>query len=164
MVAETYQIPFEAYAEAMHAFSNTKRRFEYYGQRNGVRYYHDYGHHPSEIRATLDAASRMPHNRLYCVFQCNSYTRAKTLFCENVTCFCDADAVLVPDIYPGREKDTGLVHARDMVEGINRAGGNAVYLGTFEAIRDWLDSHGAAGDLVVTVGSGDVYRQTRTLL
>lgn len=164
VVAETYQIPFEAYAEAMHAFSNTKRRFEYYGQRNGVRYYHDYGHHPSEIRATLDAASRVPHNRLYCVFQCNSYTRAKTLFCENVTCFCDADAVLVPDIYPGREKDTGLVHARDMVEGINRAGGNAVYLGTFEAIRDWLDSHGAAGDLVVTVGSGDVYRQTRTLL
>ena len=164
VVAETFGIPFAAYAEAMHAFSNTKRRFEYYGERNGVRYFHDYGHHPNEIRATLDAASRVPHEHLYCVFQCNSYTRAKTLFCENVTCFADADAVLVPDIYPGREKDTGLVHARDMVAGINASGGNAVYLGTFENIRAWLDEHGVPGDLVVAVGSGDVYRQTKKLL
>lgn len=88
----------------------------------------------------------------------------KTLFCENVTCFADADAVLVPDIYPGREKDTGLVHARDMVAGINASGGNAVYLGTFENIRAWLDEHGVPGDLVVAVGSGDVYRQTKKLL
>ena len=164
VVADELGVPFSAFAEAMAGFTNTKRRFEYYGERNGIRYFHDYGHHPGEIRATLDAATRVPHRKLYCVFQCNSYTRAKTLFCENVTCFRDADAVLVPDIYPGREKDTGMVHALDMVEGINKSTGNAVYLGTFESIRNWLDEHGEAGDLVVTVGSGDVYRQTKTLL
>jgi len=164
VVAEELGVGFADYAEAMAGFTNTKRRFEYYGERNGIRYFHDYGHHPGEIRATLDAATRVPHRKLYCVFQCNSYTRAKTLFCENVTCFRDADAVLVPDIYPGREKDTGLVHALDMVAGINKVSGNAVYLGTFGAIRSWLDEHGEAGDLVVTVGSGDVYRQTRDLL
>ena len=75
-----------------------------------------------------------------------------------------ADAVLVPDIYPGREKDTGAVHARDMVAAINAAGTTALYLPTFEDIRSWLDEHGEAGDVVVTVGSGDVYRQTRKLL
>ena len=77
---------------------------------------------------------------------------------------CRADQVLVPDIYPGREKDTGMVHAKDMVAGINAASSNAVYLGTFENIRTWLDENAAPGDLVVTVGSGDVYRQTNKLL
>ena len=163
-ISELLGIPFEAYQQAMHAFQNTKRRFEFYGERNGIKIYHDYGHHPNEIAATLDAASRCPHKRIFCVFQCNSYTRAKTLFTEHVTCFQNADVVLVPDIYPGREKDTGMVHARDMVAGIRAAGSNAVYLPTFEEIRQYLDEHSQPGDLVVTVGSGDVYRQTRKLL
>lgn len=163
-VCRTLGIPFAVYAEALSRFSNTKRRFEYYGERDGIKVYHDYGHHPNEIRATLEAASRVPHNRLFCVFQCNSFTRAKTLFTKNVTCFADADAVLVPDIYPGREQDTGEVHARDMVTGINAFSHNALYLGTFENIRAWLGENGQPGDLVVTVGSGDVYRQTRKLL
>ena len=163
-VADRFQIPFTVQAEALHAFQNTRRRFEYYGERNGVKVFHDYGHHPSEIRATLDAAKRVPHKSLYCVFQCNSYTRARTLFCSNVTCFTDADCVLVPDIYPGREKDTGIVHARDMVAAINEESKNAVYIPTFEEIRLYLDEHAGAGDLVVTVGSGDVYRQTKKLL
>ena len=163
-VADRFAIPFSVLAEALHAFQNTRRRFEYYGERNGVKVFHDYGHHPSEIRATLDAAKRVPHKSLYCVFQCNSYTRARTLFCNNVTCFTDADCVLVPDIYPGREKDTGIVHARDMVSAINETSGNAVYIPTFEEIRLYLDEHAGEGDLVVTVGSGDVYRQTKKLL
>ena len=106
----------------------------------------------------------MPHKALYCVFQCNSYTRARTLFCEDVTCFGRADKVLVPDIYPGREVDTGIVHARDMVRGINASTHNALYLPTFEEIRAWLDDNAAPGDLVITVGSGNVYAQTRKLL
>ena len=163
-IAMLLDVPFPTIAEALGQFQNTRRRFEYYGERNGVKVYHDYGHHPNEIRATLAAAKRVPHGRLFCVFQCNSYTRAKTLFCRNVTCFADADSVLVPDIYPGREKDTGLVHARDMVAGINAFSHNAVYLPTFLDIRAYLDAHAKPGDLVVTVGSGDVYRQTRTLL
>ncbi len=164
VVAEELGVSFEDYAKAMDAFRNTKRRFEFYGERNGVRYYHDYGHHPNEIAATLEAAKRIPHNRLICVFQCNSYTRAKTLFCQKNSCFYDADAVLVPDIYPGREVDTGEVHARDMVKSIKDSGTRAYYLATFEEIREWLDKNGQEGDLVVTVGSGDVYRQTKKLL
>ena len=163
-VADRLWVPFSVSAKALNQFRNTKRRFEYYGERNGVKVFHDYGHHPNEIRATLDAAKRVPHNRLICVFQCNSYTRARTLFCEHVVCFRDADMVLVPDIYPGREKDTGIVHARDMVAAINRESDNAVYLPTFEEIRLYLDEHAEEGDLVVTVGSGDVYKQTRKLL
>lgn len=151
-------------ASALSSFRNTRRRFEFYGERNGVKVYHDYGHHPSEIEATMKAAQNVKHNKLFCVFQCNSYTRAKTLFLNDVTCFNLADATLVPDIYPGREKDDGSVHAKDMVNAINASGGNAVYLGTFENIREYLDANASSGDIVVTIGSGDVYQQTYKLL
>ena len=96
-------------------------------ERNGVRVFHDYAHHPAEIRAAMDCALRTPHKKLFVVFQCNSFTRARTLFTENVDCFRGADKVLVPDIYPGREKDDGSVHARDMVAGINAETSNAEY-------------------------------------
>src|SRR5699024_10722143 len=69
-VALYFGVPFPAIAQALHAFENTRRRFEFFGERNGVRYYHDYAHHPAEINATLSAASRVPHGKLWCVFQC----------------------------------------------------------------------------------------------
>lgn len=163
-VAKYYGVPFESSARALSRFENTKRRFEFMGERNGRKIYHDYGHHPNEIACTLEAASRMPHRALYCVFQCNSYTRARTLFCGDSDCFKRADKVLVPDIYPGRETDTGIVHARDMVSAINAVSHNALYLGDFDSIAAWLDENGQPGDLVVTVGSGNVYKQTEKLL
>ncbi|MDR0840137.1 MAG: UDP-N-acetylmuramate--L-alanine ligase [Christensenellaceae bacterium] len=151
-------------AAALALFQNTRRRFEFYGERAGIRVFHDYAHHPAEIAATLEAAARVPHGKLWCVFQCNSFTRAKTLFTQEVDCFNQADEVLVPNIYPGREQDDGSVHARDMVAGICAAGGRALYIPTFEAIRAHLDAQGRPGDVVVTLGSGDVYKQTHTLL
>ena len=163
-VADAFHVDFASYERAICGFANTRRRFERMGERNGVVYYHDYAHHPGEIAATMEAASRVPHKQLYCVFQCNSYTRAKTLFCGDMRCLSGADTVLVPDIYPGREQDDGSVHARDMVAAINRSGGNAIYLGSFEAIRDYLDVNGQPGDLVITLGSGDVYNKTAKVL
>lgn len=72
--------------------------------------------------------------------------------------------MLVPDIYPGREKDDGSVHARDMVAGINAETSNAEYIPTFEQINDYLLHNAAAGDIVLTLGSGDVYKQTKLFL
>ena len=157
-------VSFPTIQQALHAFRNTRRRFELFGERDGIKVYHDYAHHPAEINATLSAAARVPHKNIWCVFQCNSYTRAKTLFCKDVRCFAHADEVLVPDIYPGRETDDGSVHARDMVAGINAGGTKATYLPTFEDIRAYLDANAQPGDLVITLGSGDVYKQTQKLL
>jgi UDP-N-acetylmuramate--alanine ligase len=164
-VALSHGTDFETAASALAEFKNTRRRFEYYGERNGVRVFHDYAHHPAEIRAAVDSGLRTPHGKLFCVFQCNSYTRAKTLFCGHQgDCFAGVDRVLVPDIYPGRETDDGTVHARDMAAAINEATGNALYLATFEEISDWLLENAKPGDIVVTLGSGDVYIQTKKLL
>ena len=164
-VALSHGTDFKTAAEALSSFQNTRRRFEYYGEREGVRVFHDYAHYPAEIRAAVDSGLRTPHGRLFCVFQCNSYTRAKTLFCGHQgDCFAGVDRVLVPDIYPGREVDDGSVHARDMVAAINEATHNALYLATFEEISDWLRENAEPGDIVVTLGSGDVYIQTNKLL
>lgn len=156
--------PYDEMATALTNFKNTRRRFEFYGIRDNVRYYHDYAHHPAEIKAVVSAARRATRGKLFCVFQCNSYTRAKTLFSHNVACFEGANAVLVADIYPGREKDDGSVHARDMVNGINESTNNAIYMGTFENMREYLTENAKPGDLVLTLGSGDVYKQTKKLL
>lgn len=151
--------------EALGKFRNTRRRFEFLGERiDGAKVFHDYAHHPAEIFATLDAASRYPHRRLWCVFQCNSYTRAKTLFTGKVDCFADADLVLVPDIYPGREQDNGSVHARDMVQSIRESGTEALYLQSFADIRCYLDAYAQPGDIILTLGSGDVFTQSQKLL
>ncbi|MBQ7061046.1 MAG: UDP-N-acetylmuramate--L-alanine ligase [Clostridia bacterium] len=163
-VALAHGDDFGLVASALAKFAPVRRRYEYYGERNGVRVFHDYAHHPAEIRAALDCGIRTPHEKLFVVFQCNSYTRAKTLFLEKVDCFKGADRVLVPDIYPGREKDDGSVHARDMVAAINLETANAEYIPTFEGIDQWLRENAKEGDIVLTLGSGDVYKQTRIFL
>jgi len=154
---------FENVAKGLSAFRNARRRFEYYGRHRGMAVYHDYAHHPAEVKAALDAARRVAKGRVWCLFQCNSYTRAKTLFTGCVTCFTGADTVLIPDIFPGRETDDGSVHARDMAAAIEAGGSRAVYIPTFEGIREYLDENGAEGDVILTLGSGDVYRQTLKL-
>ncbi len=164
-VALSHGVSFEDVARSLPLFHSVKRRFEYYGERNGVKVFHDYAHHPAEIRAAMDSAVRTAKGgRVIAVFQCNSYTRAKTLFLENVDCFKTADEVLVPDIYPGRETDDGSVHARDMVEAINRESHNAKYIPTFEEINEYLKENAREGDLVITLGSGDVYLRSKLFI
>lgn len=164
-VALSHGVSFDDIARALPLFHSVKRRFEYYGERNGVRVFHDYAHHPAEIRAAMDSAVRTcTEGRVFVVFQCNSYTRAKTLFLKNVDCFKTAHEVLVPDIYPGRETDDGSVHARDMVDAINRESNNAKYIATFKEIDEYLKNNAREGDLVLTLGSGDVYIQSKLFI
>jgi UDP-N-acetylmuramate--alanine ligase len=150
-------------AEALVKYHLAERRFEIMGEKNGVRIIHDYAHHPSEIEACLEAASRYPHKKLWAVFQCNSYTRAKTLKYKYALCFSNADTVLVPDIYPGRDIDKGEIHARDLVEAISK-NSPCEYIPTFEEINEYLEKNASPGDVVITLGSGSVNNETKKLL
>lgn len=163
-VARQLGVSYSCIAEALSEYRLVARRFEFFGEKDGVKLFHDYAHHPSEISACLQAAQQTPHKKLWCIFQCNSYTRAKTLMKKYGRCFGEADCVLVPDIYPGRDVDTGIVHAKDLVAEIDRNGTKAVYLPTFEDIRTYLHAHWQPGDLVVAVGSGDVFKKVRIVL
>ncbi|MGI6151830.1 MAG: UDP-N-acetylmuramate--L-alanine ligase [Christensenellales bacterium] len=163
-VCDALGVPHQRIAESLSDYRLTRRRFEYYGEMDGAKVYHDFAHHPAEIAACLQGARSVCDGKLYAVLQCNSYTRAKTLFTGDMSCMKDADCAIVPDIYPGRETDDGTVHAKDIVKAIEASDIPALYLPTFEDIRDWLKKNVKPGDMVVTMGSGDVYEQTKIFL
>ncbi|MDR0999931.1 MAG: UDP-N-acetylmuramate--L-alanine ligase [Clostridiales bacterium] len=148
---------FESVAAGLNSFDGAKRRFEDKGIFNGARVIDDYAHHPTEIVATLTAASKSKHKKIYCVFQPHTYTRTKALASEFANSFGSADVVLVMDIYAAREKDTGLIHSRDLADRINSTGTSAIYCDSVELARNFLIEHCGAGDLLITVGAGDVY-------
>ncbi len=150
-------------AGALREYHLAGRRFEHMGLKNGVEIIHDYAHHPGEIQACLEAASKYPHRKLWVVFQCNSYTRAKTLKDKYAVSFENADMVLVPDIYPGRDIDKGEIHARDLVDAISKHS-PCIYIPTFEEINTYLEQHALPGDVVITLGSGSVNNETKKLL
>lgn len=159
-----FDIPISESAKALSHYHLAGRRFELVGERDGVKIFHDYAHHPSEIKACLDAAARYPHKKLWVLFQCNSFTRARTLKDKYALSFEQADMVLVPDLYPGRDIDMGDIHATDLVSRIDAHSHNCLYLPTFADIKAYLKEHWQPGDIVVTLGSGDVNKQQLILL
>ena len=145
-------------------FSGTGRRFELKGRVDGITVIDDYGHHPAEIAATLKAATRYPHNRLWCLFQPYTYSRTKLLFDQFMTCFDDADRIGITDIMGGREQDTGEIHSLELVEALNEKRNNCTYLPTFEKATDYLVSRLEPGDVVITSGCGNVYLAAEMLV
>ena len=95
-------------------FGGAHRRFELKGTLGNVTVIDDYAHHPTEIKATFTTATHTPHNELWVVFQPHTYTRTKALFEEFADALKGFDHVIIVDIYAAREKDTGLVHAKDL--------------------------------------------------
>ena len=139
------------------ACTSAKRRFERKGTTaNGVMILDDYAHHPTEIAATLTAAQNTPHNELWCVFQPHTYTRTYALLDSFADALSASDHVLLADIYAAREKDTGMVSSKDLCEKINNAGGNAVYLGDFLSIENFIEKNCKKNDLLITMGAGNV--------
>ncbi|MEI6101291.1 MAG: cyanophycin synthetase, partial [Eubacteriales bacterium] len=161
---EVFGVDLETCARALEHYHLAGRRFELVGERNGVKIFHDYAHHPSEIKACMQAAHLYPHKKLWVVFQCNSFTRARTLRVKYGLSFYDADEVLVPDLYPGRDIDRGDIHATDLVAEINKNSGNAKYIPTFLEIKQYLLANWKEGDIVVTLGSGVVNKQQMVFL
>ncbi len=128
----------------------------------------DYAHHPTAITATLEAARRrFPGRRLIAVYQPHMYSRTKTFFEQFLTAFDNADVVIIADIFPGREHDTGLIHARDLVEAMAKRGrdkSQVMHGGNVQDTAKLLRSTLHSGDLAIIMGAGDVYIVTKLLL
>ncbi len=139
------------------ACTSAKRRFEHKGVTDkGVIILDDYAHHPTEITATLTAAKNTAHNELWCIFQPHTYTRTYALLDQFAEALSSCDHVILADIYAAREKDTGMVSSKDLEEKINLLGGNAVYLGDFLSIENFVEKNCKKNDLLITMGAGNV--------
>lgn len=143
-------------AQSLHRFAGAHRRFELTGVVQGVKLYHDYGHNPTEMRNVLSVAKMQPHNRLWAVMQPHTYSRVKQLFDDYLICTKEADITLVTDIYAAREKDPGDIHASMIVEGMRKNGVDAYLTPTFDDTEAYLRAYWQPGDLVITMGCGNI--------
>ena len=154
--AYTQHADMEKVCAALGMFVGAHRRFELTGEIDGVKLYHDYGHNPTEMRNVLSVAKLQPHKRLWAVMQPHTYSRVKRLFADYLTCTRDADITLVTDIYAAREKDPGDIKATQIVEGMLANGISAVHTPSFDDTEHYLRTHWQAGDLVITMGCGNI--------
>ncbi len=155
----------EKIREALEKFSGAVRRFEIKGEANGVLVIDDYGHHPTEIRVTLEAArQKYPDRRIWCVFHPHTFTRTKALLRDFSKSFGAADKTIVIDIYGSAREATGGVSSGDLVEAIKKEGKDTLYVPTINEAADFLAREIKSGDVVITMGAGDVWRIGEVLL
>lgn len=176
IVARLVGIDTSTIVRTLEQFSGTRRRFEirYQGTLMGqhdVTLVDDYAHHPTAIAATLEATRRRyPGHRLIAVYQPHMYSRTRTFFEQFLQSFDAADVVLLADIFPAREKDTGQIQTRDLVAALAQrshfvSGATQVlYSGSVEATAQLLASTLRSGDFVIIMGAGDIYKVTEQLL
>jgi UDP-N-acetylmuramate--alanine ligase len=145
-------------AEGLKHFRGVDRRFQQRGQARGVTVVDDYGHHPTEIRATLEAARASTRGKIHVIFQPHRYTRTKDLFAEFGCAFCDADTILVLPIYAASEEPIAGVTAERLVERIQREKGSpqVAFAPDFAAAVAAVTAPAQPGDLIVTLGAGSV--------
>lgn len=144
--------------EGVQSFNGTHRRFEIKGTKNGITVIDDYAHHPTEIKATLAAALNYPHERIFCVFQPHTYSRTKSLFNEFSEAFSNVDVLVLADIYAAREKDTGIVSSDMLGDAIREKGVPCKNFHSFDNIVTYLKENLTKGDVLFTIGAGDVYK------
>lgn len=142
----------DAIKAGLEGYAGTKRRFEKKGYYNGALIVDDYAHHPTEIEATFASVKKIKHNTVWCIFQPHTYTRTKALFDDFAKVLSGVDRVIVTDIYAAREKDTGLVHARELADAIP----SAKYIADFDEIASYIKNVVQKGDIIITMGAGNV--------
>lgn len=163
-LAVQMRLPAEAVAEGLAAFGGTDRRFQLKGTRAGVTVIDDYAHHPTEITATLNAAANYPHKRVLCVFQPHTYSRTKAFLNEFAESLSAADLVVLADIYAARETDDLGISSKDILSGLKERGVESYYFSTFEKILEFLSKKTMNGDLLITMGAGDILKVGESFL
>lgn len=164
-LCDKFKISEKSILNGLEKFTGTHRRFEFKGKFNdNITVIDDYAHHPTEIKATLEAAKSNKINKLWCVFQPHTYSRTKSLLEEFSYSFDKADNIILLDIYAAREKDTGEIHSRDLLEKLKSRNKKVYYFENFESAVSFIKSECQKNDMLITMGAGDVYLLGEMLL
>ncbi len=163
-VARSLDIPMEVILRGLKRFTGTDRRFQKKGSVNGFTIIDDYAHHPQEIAATIEAAKKYPHRKLWIVFQPHTYSRTAALLDDFAGALSQADEIVLADIYAAREKNTIGISSDDLRKHMLEQNTNVYYIPKFEDIEDFLLQHVEEGDVLITMGAGDIYKVGDDLL
>ena len=160
-------VPSEAIKKTLEEFTGTQRRFDVIGKtKNGATVVDDYAHHPTEIRATLSAAKNVQHQKLWCLFQPHTYTRTRALFSEFADALSAADVIILAEIYAAREKNVYKISSESLVEEIKKTHPEkeVYFLADFEQMAAFTLDRARGGDLIITMGAGDIYKVGEMIL
>lgn len=160
--AHTYGMSMTDIQKYISFYTGVHRRLEFKGYYNDIKVMDDYAHHPTEIKATLNAIKNSTEGDIYCIFQPHTFTRTKLLFKSFAESFVGATKVIITDIYAAREVDNGMVHSRDLAKAITTS--DAIYLKTFQEIEDYLIENIKENDTIITMGAGNIYLVGESLL
>lgn len=163
-LASLFDIPAGTVQSALAKYKGTERRFEKKGECNGAVVIDDYAHHPTEIRTTLTSARNYPHKTLWVAFQPHTYSRTKSLLPDFATSLACADKVVLADIYAAREKDPGDISSKDIADLLEKNGKEVYYLGDFDTIIKFLEKNLTQGDLLITMGAGNIVEVGESLV
>ncbi|MBI5644392.1 MAG: UDP-N-acetylmuramate--L-alanine ligase [Deltaproteobacteria bacterium] len=163
-VARELEIDFGKIKAGLEGFTGVERRFHVRGISAGITVVDDYGHHPEEIRAVLRAAKKGFDSRVIVVFQPHRYSRTKDLFNEFLSAFNDAEKLVITDIYAAGEEKIEGISGEALYKGIKAYGHKDVTYTPLSNVPAFLDSNVAAGDMVITLGAGDVWKTGMALL
>jgi UDP-N-acetylmuramate--alanine ligase len=153
-------VPGEAVTKGLATFGGAERRLQFKGSVNGADVYDDYAHHPDELAATIEAIRSMDYKRIVLAFQPHTYTRTKALYHEFIRELKKADVVILAEIYAARERNTVGISSKDLVSEIP----GSVYCETLPEVTQRLKEFSGAGDVILTVGAGDIFRAGDALL
>jgi len=160
-------IEMETIVKTLEAYKGTQRRFDLIGiTKDNIKIVDDYAHHPTEIRATLAAAQKIPHKDLWCLFQPHTYTRTMALFNDFADAFELADKIIMADIYAAREKNVYKINSKDLVNEIKKRnpGKEVYYFANFDEIANFVVNNAQSEDLVITMGAGDIYKVAEIII
>jgi len=163
-VTHTMGVDLNLIKAALSHCSGAKRRFEWKGSLKGITIIDDYAHHPTEINAALSAAKNMGASRVVCVFQPHTYTRTVSLLKDFALALSHADIVVLADIFPARETDTLGISSDVLRQELVKLGTQAYYFSSFSEIENYLLTNCINGDLLITMGAGDVVKIGENLL
>ena len=156
-VCHMYGLNKEQIKNGLAKFTGAHRRFEYVGEfGNHISVYDDYGHHPTEIKATAEAMKNKSYNKSWVIFQPHTYSRTKNLLQDFAKALLLFDNIIITDIYAAREINTYNISSKDLVDEIKKLGRKAYYIPKFEDIADFVKSNALNNDLVLTLGAGTV--------
>ena len=144
----------------MEAFGGAGRRFEMLGEYAGITFADDYAHHPAELRVTLESAMKMDYNRVWAVFQPFTYSRTYMLMDDFAEVLQIPDRCVLTEIMGSREINTYNVYTAQLAERIP----NSVWFNTFDEVADYVLRNAEAGDLVLTLGCGDIYKAAKMMI
>ena len=155
-VSDIAELPMSRVSETLSHFTGAHRRFDLTSVTDGVRIYQDYAHNPAEMKTAIHIAAMQPHKTLWAVWQPHTYSRTKALFNGFVETFDEADHVLITDVMGARESDPGDIKSEMFLEPLRARGKKVDVTPTFDDAEAYLRSHWHSGDLVITLGCGNI--------